>query len=56
MDAVILAVSHKVFEKLSPDTLNRFYKKRHTRRVLADIKGILDRERFEEAGYLYWRL
>lgn len=56
MDAVILAVSHKVFEKLSPDTLNRFYKKRHTRRVLADIKGILDRERLEEAGYLYWRL
>ena len=56
MDAVILAVSHKEFEKLSPDTLNRFYKKRHTRRVLADIKGILDRERLEEAGYLYWRL
>ncbi|MCI9583434.1 MAG: nucleotide sugar dehydrogenase [Clostridium sp.] len=56
MDALILAVSHKVFEKLSPDTLNRFYKKRHTRRVLADIKGILDRERLEEAGYLYWRL
>ena len=56
MDAVILAVSHKVFEKLSPDTLNRFYKKRHTRRVLADIKGILNRERLEEAGYLYWRL
>lgn len=56
MDALILAVSHKEFEKLSPDTLNRFYKKRHTRRVLADIKGILDRERLEEAGYLYWRL
>ena len=56
VDAVILAVSHKEFEKLSPDTLNGFYKKEAARRVLADIKGILDREKLEEAGYLYWRL
>ena len=56
VDAVILAVSHKEFEKLSPDTLNGFYKKEAARRVLADIKGMLDREKFEEAGYLYWRL
>ncbi len=56
VDAVILAVSHKEFEKLSPDTLNGFYKKETARRVLADLKGILDRERLEEAGYLYWRL
>lgn len=56
VDAVILAVSHKEFEKLSPDTLNGFYKKGAARRVLADLKGILDRERLEEAGYLYWRL
>ena len=56
VDAVILAVSHKEFEKLSPDMLNGFYKKEAARRVLADIKGILDREKLEEAGYLYWRL
>ena len=56
VDAVILAVSHKEFEKLSPDTLNGFYKKEAARWVLADIKGMLDREKFEEAGYLYWRL
>ncbi len=56
VDAVILAVSHKEFEKLSPDMLNGFYKKEAARRVLADIKGMLDREKFEEAGYLYWRL
>ena len=55
VDAVILAVSHKEFEKLSPDMLNGFYKKTVARRVLADIKGILDREKLEEAGYLYWR-
>ncbi|NBI71941.1 nucleotide sugar dehydrogenase [Clostridiaceae bacterium] len=56
VDAVILAVSHKEFEKLFPDTLKGFYKKEAARRVLADIKGMLDRERLEEAGYLYWRL
>ena len=56
VDAVILAVSHKEFEKLSPDMLNGFYKKEAARWVLADIKGMLDREKFEEAGYLYWRL
>ncbi len=56
VDAVILAVSHKEFEKLSPDTLKGFYRKKTARQVLADIKGMLDREKFEEAGYLYWRL
>ena len=25
-------------------------------KVLADLKGILDRKAYEDAGYLYWRL
>jgi UDP-N-acetyl-D-galactosamine dehydrogenase len=25
------------------------------KKVLLDIKGLLDRAKFEKAGYLYWR-
>lgn len=54
MDAVILAVAHKEFEALTMDALDAMYGKGH--KVLLDIKGLLDRKAYEEAGYLYWRL
>lgn len=54
LDAVILAVAHNEFEKLSLDKLNSLYA--NEKRILLDIKGILDRKKFEEAGYIYWRL
>lgn len=54
LDAVVLAVAHKEFEKLSLDKLNSLYANK--KRILLDIKGILNRKKFEEAGYIYWRL
>lgn len=54
MDAVILAVSHKEFEKLDMMTFDRMYGPGE--KVLLDIKGMLDRRAYEEAGYTYWRL
>lgn len=51
MDAVILAVAHKEFENLDIDG---FFGK--GKRVLLDIKGLLDRKKYEAAGYNYWRL
>ena len=54
MDAVILAVAHDAFSKLSMEDINKFFGQ--GQKVLLDIKGLLDRQAYEKAGYNYWRL
>ena len=56
LDAVIFAVSHTAFTKLTKDDIGKMYASGNAHRVLLDIKGIFDRSGYEEAGYLYWRL
>ncbi len=55
MDAVILAVSHEEFSSLTIEDMAKFYSGEHTK-VLLDIKGLLNRKEYENAGYIYWRL
>ena len=55
MDAVILAVSHEQFDGLTVADFDRFYAGNH-RKVLVDVKSVLDKAAFDNAGYLYWRL
>ena len=54
MDAVILAVAHAKFATLSIADTDAFFG--DGQRILLDIKGLLDRKAYEDAGYLYWRL
>ena len=54
MDAVILAVAHTEFASFSMMDIERMFAK--GKKVLLDIKGVLDRKAFENAGYFYWRL
>lgn len=54
MDAVVLAVAHDEFSRLEITDIDRFFGK--GQKVLLDIKGLLDRNEYENAGYLYWRL
>ncbi len=54
MDAVILAVAHDDFAALSMGEIGGMFA--DDRRVLLDIKGLLNRKEYEEAGYYYWRL
>jgi len=57
MDAVILAVAHDDFLKLTMDELDKLYKDvPNENRVLLDVKGLLNRKEYEAAGYRYWRL
>lgn len=57
MDAVILAVQHDEFKNLTMKEIDSFYPAdAEKKKVLVDIKGILDRKEFENAGYVYWRL
>ncbi len=56
-DAVVIAVSHEIFKKKSLADYDMLFKTGdNTKKVLVDIKGILDRKEAEDAGYSYWRL
>lgn len=54
MDAVIIAVAHPEFSRLTAAEIARFFGK--GKRVLLDLKGLLNRREYENAGYVYWRL
>lgn len=57
MDAVILAVAHDEFTSLAQPDFDKMFKDvPNEKRVLLDIKGLLSREEYESAGYIYWRL
>lgn len=54
MDAVILAVAHRGFIGLKQSDIDKMYG--NGKKVLLDLKGILKRKEYEDAGYRYWRL
>ncbi len=54
MDAVILAVAHDSFSSLTMADIDKFFGE--GKKVLLDIKGLLNRKEYEDAGYSYWRL
>lgn len=54
VDAVVLAVAHTEFKSLSMSDIDALY--REGRKIMIDVKGLLDRKEYEAAGYSYWRL
>ena len=54
MDAVILAVAHREFAAFTQADLDALYAP--GQKILLDLKGLLDRNAYESAGYRYWRL
>ncbi|MBQ6806769.1 MAG: nucleotide sugar dehydrogenase [Lachnospiraceae bacterium] len=56
MDAVVIAVAHDEFLKLTKEDISKFYAPKHKQKVLMDIKGLLDRKEYLTEDYLYWRL
>lgn len=55
MDAVIIAVAHTQFLELSKTDIEKLFDSKHKKKVLMDIKGLLNKKDYQE-GYLYWRL
>ena len=55
VDAVIIAVAHNEFLNLKIEDMDKLYKDAN-KKVLIDIKGILNRKEYENSGYTYWRL
>ncbi len=56
MDAVIVAVAHDQFLSLDKERVDSFYNPSHETKVLMDLKGVLDRNRYLTEDYIYWRL
>lgn len=57
MDAVIIAVCHEEFMGLSEQDIDGFFKADADKKVLLDLKGILNRKVYDaKENYLYWRL
>ena len=56
MDAVIVAVAHDAFKKLGKADFDKLYKSGNTKKVLIDIKGLLNKAEYMTEEYYYWRL
>ena len=54
MDAVVLAVAHTEFSAFNREQIDSFFGE--GTKVLLDLKGMLNRKEYEQAGYSYWRL
>ena len=55
VDAVIVAVAHTEFSGLGVKELDSYYTK-GAKKVVIDVKSILNRNEFQQAGYCYWSL
>ena len=55
-DAVVLAVAHESYKKLEMKDMDALYAAKNQTKVLTDLKGILDKKAYQDAGYIYWRL
>lgn len=54
-DCVIFAVAHESFKKINMENL--FNKKRsNDKKVIIDVKSVLDKEKYMSLGYSLWRL
>lgn len=55
VDAIIVAVKHDIFIKLSKEELKKLYKKSEDKSLLLDLKGIFNKKEMEEE-FKYWRM
>lgn len=53
LDALIIATSHEEFKTITMDEFDQMFK---DKKVIADVKGILNKENYIKSGYSYWRL
>jgi len=56
VDALVVAVGHEEYKKLTVNKLKGLYKGNDNNRVILDVKGILDKQKLTENGFKYWRL
>jgi len=56
-DCVVFAVAHDAYKEMSlPEIASLFKEKADGNKIIIDIKSILNKRQFVEAGYRFWRL
>ena len=56
-DCVILAVAHREFKAMTAEQLDKLFAEgENSRKVLIDVKSIMDKQALQTAGYRFWRL
>ena len=56
-DCLVFAVGHDCFKKMEFEEISDlFADMNNEEKVLVDVKSILDREKFDQEGYRFWRL
>lgn len=53
LDALIISTCHDEFKKLKMEQFEKMFK---DKKIIVDVKGILNREEYTKSGYSYWRL
>lgn len=57
VDALIIAVAHNEFLTMTIEDIDKLFKKTdNEKKIIIDIKGVLDRKAVESKNYKYWRL
>jgi len=56
VDALIIAVAHREFTGLDKAAIDACFAPANHKKVLVDVKGILDRKTYQNEEYIYWRL
>jgi len=57
IDVIIIAVAHNEYVRMSMADFDRMFAPvDNNQKIIADVKGILDKNEIEKLGYSYWRL
>lgn len=56
VDAIILAVAHRDYKAMNTADFSRMYRQDRNKKVMIDVKGMLDRKACMTEGYFYWSL
>lgn len=56
LDAVLIAVKHREFEKLTPADIAAFYRSDRPVKVFVDLKGLYNKADYAGEDWAYWRL
>ncbi len=56
LDALIIAVKHREFESLTPETIGSYFAQGRAVKVFVDLKGMFDRKDYPAPEFDYWRL
>lgn len=57
VDCVVLAVAHNEFRDLNLDQIDALFGEYNdSEKVIIDVKSVLNKNKVEEKGYIYWRL